>query len=77
MTIYNHTQKLDTALKRLEKLDITKKNKQDIKDFIHYIALNGCSVTRQVKYVYPLEKLLGEIGFLAKIFVSSLYHVSL
>ena len=62
MPIYNHTQKLDTALKNLENLDITEKNKQDIKDFLHYIASYGCSVTRQSKYIYPLEKIARWLG---------------
>jgi len=62
MPIYYHTQKLDTALKRLEKLDITKKNKQDIKDFLHYIASNDCSVIRQMKYIYTLSKIAEWFG---------------
>ena len=62
MVIYNHAQKLDTAFKSLEKLDITKKNKQDIKDFLHYIASYGCSAARQVKYIYLLERIAKWLG---------------
>ena len=38
-------------------MDITKQNQKDIKDFLNYIAAHGCSVTRQCKYIYPLENL--------------------
>ena len=36
MPIYNNPRRLDSALKNLEEIDITEKNKQDIKDFLHY-----------------------------------------
>ena len=52
MVIYNHNQKLDTALKSLEKLDITDNNKQAISNFLQYIASYGCPAARQVKYIY-------------------------
>ncbi len=57
MPIHNQINKMDTALKNLEKLDISDNNKRDIKDFLHYIASNDCSVTRQVKYIYILPKI--------------------
>lgn len=57
MPVYNNTRRLDTALKNLEEIDITDNNKQSIKDFLHYIASYGCSVGRQCKYIYPLEKI--------------------
>ena len=38
MPIYNNSRRLDSALKNLDEIDITENNKQDIKDFLHYIA---------------------------------------
>ena len=57
MSVYNNERRLDTALKRLEETkDISLKNKENIKEFLHFISVNGCSVARQCKYIYPLEK---------------------
>ena len=57
MNIHNVERRLKTALKNLEEIDITAKNKQDIKDFLNYIAAHGCSIARQCKYIYPLENI--------------------
>ena len=62
MPVYNNSRRLDTALKNLENVDITDKNKQDIKDFLHYIASYGVSIGRQCKYIYPLENIARWIG---------------
>jgi site-specific recombinase XerD/ribosomal protein L40E len=57
MSVYNNERRLETALKHLEELEISKENKADIKDFLNYISAHGCSLTRQCKYIYPLQKL--------------------
>jgi integrase/recombinase XerD len=57
MSIHNVERRLAKALDRLENLDISQQNKQDIKDFLNYIAAHGCSIARQCKYIYPLENI--------------------
>lgn len=62
MGVYNHARGLNTALRNLETLDITEQNKQNIRDFLHYIASHRCSVTRQVKYIYLLQNIARWLG---------------
>lgn len=62
MGVYNHARGLNTALRNLKTLDITEQNKQDIRDFLHYIASHRCSITRQVKYIYPLQNITRWLG---------------
>jgi site-specific recombinase XerD len=57
MSIHNVERRLKTALKHLEDVDITTKNKEDIKTFLTYIAAHGCQVARQCKYIYPLQNI--------------------
>ncbi|UCD13757.1 MAG: tyrosine-type recombinase/integrase, partial [Thermoplasmatales archaeon] len=52
----NHS-RLNSALNRLGTLDISDKNKSDIKDFLNYISAHGCSIARQCKYIYPLQNI--------------------
>ncbi len=60
--IYNNNGRLKAALKRLDTLDITNQNKEDILSFLHYVASKKCSVGRQAKYIYPLQNLAKWIG---------------
>lgn len=57
MSVYNVERRLETALTHLEELDITPKNKQEIKKFLDYIAAHGCKTARQCKYIYPLQNI--------------------
>ena len=57
MSVHNVERRLKTALTNLEDIEITDQNKQDIRDFLEYIASHGCSIARQCKYIYPLEKI--------------------
>lgn len=58
MSVHNVERRLTTALKHLKDAsDISAQNKADIIAFLNFIASHGCSITRQCKYVYPLEKI--------------------
>lgn len=60
--IYNNNGRLKAALKKLDTLDITNQNKEDILSFLHYVVSYGCSVGRQAKYIYPLQNIAKLIG---------------
>ena len=58
MGIYNNKNRLATALKNLDKNpDILDCNKTHIKKFLRYIDSKGLTITRQCKYIYPLENI--------------------
>lgn len=54
-SVYNDNGMLERTLKNLESKDITKKNKQLIKNFVSFLAANGVGKLRQEKYVYGLQ----------------------
>ena len=60
--IYNTNGRLKAAQKRLDTLDITNQNKEDIRSFLSYVASYGVSVGRQAKYIYPLQNIAKWLG---------------
>jgi len=57
MSVYNNERRLDTALKNLNEIDITKQNKTDIRTYLHFLSAQGISIARQCKYIYPLKNI--------------------
>lgn len=63
MGIYHNESRLKTALAHLKaSATIPPQNKEQIEEFLTYIRAHGCSVSRQIKYIYPLQKLSGWLG---------------
>lgn len=54
MKVHNPDKQLDSALKRLESLDILKNNKKQIGDFINFLSAQGVGKLRQKKYIVSL-----------------------
>jgi len=57
MGIYDRTMRLEVALNNMDKISISENNKCKIRDFLNFLSANGISDSRQLKYIYPLEKI--------------------
>ncbi len=57
MSIHRVERRLETALRNLDAVDITKQNKEDIRAFLNFISSHKCGISRQCKYIYPLQNL--------------------
>ncbi len=56
-TIYNYERNLEKALKNLDSKRLSKKNKNQIKEFIYFLSVNKVGKCRQLKYVFALQNI--------------------